>query len=71
MNKLYLGDSVYCEFDESHLVLTTENGLPEDPSNRIALGPHVYSALLQYVNKLDLIGNEWKGWRKWEKVNQI
>lgn len=39
MEKLYLGDSVYFEFDGYHVVLTTDNGL--GPSNTIALEPEV------------------------------
>ena len=47
-SKQYLGDSVYAEFDGYHIVLTTENGLPADPSNTIALEPTVYAALIRY-----------------------
>ena len=50
--KAYLGDSVYASFDGYHIVLTTENGLPSDPSNTIALEPAVYSALKLYVERL-------------------
>ena len=46
MRKIYLGDSVYAEFisDES-VKLTTENGLPDDPSNVIILEFWVAAAL--------------------------
>lgn len=47
--KVYLGDSVYAEHDGYHVVLTTENGLPNDPSNRIALEPLVITALNNFV----------------------
>jgi len=49
MDKQYLGDSVYAEFDGYHVILTTENGLPDDPSNRIALESQVIAALNNYV----------------------
>ncbi len=52
MNKVYLGDSVYVEFDGFGLVLTTENGLPGDPSNLICLEPVVVAALEAYVAAL-------------------
>ena len=45
MNKTYLGDSVYAEFDGFAMILTTENGRPQDPSNRIVLEPQVLDAL--------------------------
>jgi hypothetical protein len=46
MQKAYLGDSVYAEFDGWHIVLTTENGY--GPSNTIALEPEVLAALNRY-----------------------
>lgn len=48
--KEYLGDSVYVEFDGFMLKLTTENGF--GPSNTIYLEPPVYSALMEYVERL-------------------
>jgi hypothetical protein len=51
--KTYLGDSVYCEVDGwGGLVLTTENGLSTDPSNRIVLEPEVYDALVMYHDRV-------------------
>jgi len=47
--KQYLGDSVYAEFTGYEIVLTTENGLPHDPSNKIVLEPVVLEALFRYV----------------------
>ena len=46
---VYLGDSVYAGFDGYHIVLTTNNGYPDDPRNRIVLEPEVYTALQSYV----------------------
>lgn len=46
--KVYLGDSVYAQYDGYHVILTTENGLPNDPSNRIALEPEVLRNLEMY-----------------------
>jgi hypothetical protein len=50
--KEYIGDSVYIEFDGYALVLTTENGLPNDPSNRIVLEPEVYESLTKFVGRI-------------------
>jgi len=50
-DKEYLGDSVYVHTDGLALVLTTENGLPTDPSNLIFLESEVYEALLRYVER--------------------
>lgn len=50
--KDYLGDSVYAEFDGYYLVLTTNNGYEDDPRNKIALEPTVYSELLRFVKRL-------------------
>jgi hypothetical protein len=50
--KVYLGDSVYVSFDGWGFILTTENGLPHDPSNRIYLEPEVLSSLNKYVEEL-------------------
>lgn len=47
--KQYLGDSVYAEFTGYEIVLTTENGLPYDPSNKIVLEPEVLDALFKYA----------------------
>lgn len=50
--KMYIGDSVFVQYDGYHIVLTTENGYPDDPRNRICLEPPVYSALLEWVESL-------------------
>lgn len=50
--KTYLGDSVYADFDGYHIILTTENGLPTDPSNRIAIEPSVLQSLNIYAKGL-------------------
>jgi hypothetical protein len=52
LNKRYLGDSVYAEFDGWCIVLTTENGLPSDPSNTICIESGVWDALVQYHKDL-------------------
>lgn len=57
--KIYLGDSVYCQFDGHGFVLTTENGMPHDPSNKIYLEPEVIHALFRNVNRIiELKGEE-------------
>lgn len=52
MNKEYLGDSVYAQVDQGGVVLTTENGYPDDPRNRIVLEVEVLLALLQYLDRV-------------------
>lgn len=47
--KEYLGDSVYVEESHPGIILTTENGLPGDPSNTIYLEPEVLEALNRFV----------------------
>ena len=50
--KAYLGDSVYAQIDDfGGIILTTENGLPTDPSNEIVLEPEVISALKNYISR--------------------
>lgn len=43
--KVYIGDSVYATCDDDQIILTTENGLPGDPSNEIYLDFEVLSNL--------------------------
>jgi hypothetical protein len=50
MNKIYLGDGVYVDFDGYQLVLTSEDGI--SVLNTIYLEPNVYTALIAYVEKL-------------------
>lgn len=45
-DKVYLGDSVYAQYDGYHILLTTENGL--GASNEIFIEPNVLKALLNY-----------------------
>jgi hypothetical protein len=51
MEKVYLGDSVYAELDPNSdgIVLTTDNGYPDDPRNKIVLEPQVLDALRNFV----------------------
>ena len=51
--KTYIGDSVYAEFDGHGINLTTENGLPNDPSNQIYLEPRVYQELFCFALSLE------------------
>lgn len=58
MNKEYIGDSVYVEVDDSaRIVLTTNNGYPDDPRNLIVLEPEVYAEFLKWVERQR--GNLW------------
>lgn len=47
--KRCIGDSVYADFDGYAIVLTTENGYPDDPRNKIVLEPEVLDALNQFA----------------------
>jgi hypothetical protein len=51
--KIYIGDSVYAEYDGFGIVLTTENG--RGPSNTIYMEPEVVRALVDFV---DFIGRK-------------
>lgn len=53
IKKEYLGDSVYVEFDGNNLILTTENGYPDDPRNKIVLEPQVFISLLEYATRIN------------------
>ncbi len=52
MTKIYVGDSVYAEFDGTHIALTTENGLTTDPSNTIFLDQNTMEALFNFVERI-------------------
>jgi len=55
--KIYLGDSVYADFDGYHIILTTDNGF--GATNTIALDPDVYNALINYKTRLiELFGKD-------------
>ncbi len=45
--KTYLGDGCYVDRDGAMLILTTSDGMRD--TNRIAMEPEVYAALLAYV----------------------
>ena len=52
MQKGYIGDSVYARVnDVGQLVLTTENGLPTDPSNTIYLERETFVALIFFAKQ--------------------
>lgn len=53
MSKIYLGDSVYAMKEDDGITLTTENGLPGDPSNVIFLEPQVMENLYEFYRKED------------------
>jgi len=48
--KTYLGDSVYADYDGYHIWIYTDNGL--GATNKIALEPNVYDALIQFNEKV-------------------
>ena len=48
--KVYLGDGAYADFDGYQIWLTAENGI--EVTDRIALEPKVFKALLAYHGKI-------------------
>lgn len=55
MKKCYLGDSVYVEYENGMLKLTTENGY--GPTNTIYMEDLVYRSLVAYVAAMKLAGH--------------
>lgn len=50
MDKKYLGDSIYAKKESNGgVILTTENGLPDDPSNIIFMGREEFESLKQFM----------------------
>lgn len=47
--KKYLGDSVYADVDGDEITLTTENGFPDDPRNRIVVTAEMLVECLKLV----------------------
>ncbi len=47
--KRYIGDSVYVTWENGGVWLTTENGLPGDPSNRIYMEGSVLTGFLEFL----------------------
>jgi hypothetical protein len=58
--KQYLGDSVYADVIDGGIVLTTENGYPDDPRNSIYLERQVLRMLDEYRAWLSSMVNEAK-----------
>lgn len=58
--KTYVGDSVYVEFDGLYIIVTTENGYPDDPRNRIAMEPDVWRKFKQWAIALDSAIREYR-----------
>lgn len=53
INKIYLGDSVYAQYDQyGQIILTTENAITCVPSNRIMLDQKVLENFIQYLKKI-------------------
>ena len=52
MNKQYIGDGVFVDFNGFEIILTTENGV--EVTNRIILDFNIYKELLNYVIRLKL-----------------
>ena len=50
MDKIYLGDAVYAEFDGHDITLTTEDGI--NTTNTIILEPTVVDAFVEYLETL-------------------
>jgi hypothetical protein len=54
-NKSYLGDSIYINTDGFGIILTTENGVPIDPSNEIYLEQSALKGLVDYARRYKLL----------------
>lgn len=54
MNKEYLGDSVYAQVGQGFIILTTENGKLDDPSNEIFMDDSVIKAFLAYIIRIGI-----------------
>ena len=52
MNKKYLGDSVYVEVENGMALLTTNNGHPDDPRNKIYMEQEVVEAFITWYKTL-------------------
>lgn len=50
MNKQYIGDGVYAEYDNYSVILTTENGI--EVTNRIVLEAEVLDNLNYYLRRM-------------------
>ena len=50
LNKTYLVDAVYAEFDGYHIILTTSDGV--SVTNRIYLDPDVVCLLERYIQTI-------------------
>lgn len=61
-SKIYLGDSVYAQVGSylGEIILTTENGYPDDPRNRIAISDTELNALIAFREAVD------KGWEAYQ-----
>ena len=57
-SKFYAGDSVYADTDGFGIILTTENGLPSDPSNSIYLEPSVLISIVKFAFRTNMIVKE-------------
>jgi hypothetical protein len=54
MEKTYLGDGVYIDFDGYHLILTTNNGIRD--TSTIYLDPGVQVALVKFIERMVELG---------------
>ena len=52
--KVYLGDGVYAMWNGYEIILTTQNGLPDDPSNTIVLKGAVLKDLFDFDSRICL-----------------
>lgn len=51
--KIYLGDSVYAELqDDGSVMLTTNNGYPDDPRNVICMEPDILKSFQDWLAAL-------------------
>ncbi len=67
IEKTYLGDGAYAQYDGYHIILTTENGV--SVQNRIALEPSVYDSLVKFGDAVDTMVKEY--WNKAEELEKV
>lgn len=50
LDKIYIGDGLYADWDGEHVVLTTENGIAT--TNTIYLTDETWASLVDYIDAL-------------------
>lgn len=56
--KQYIGDSVYVDLEDGMVKLTTENGFPDDPRNKIYLESGTLNSFMGWLDWLKIVKTE-------------